>query len=89
MMAGSLLQVEVVSREGRLWHGVSGHVRVPAADGMLGILPRRQPLLATLTAGAVEVDTPQEGTRTFRVDGGFVSVDSDFVTVVADHGSVA
>ncbi len=88
-MAAPLLQVEVVSREGRLWHGVSTHVRVPASDGMIGILPRRQPLLSTLVAGSVEIDTPEEGTRTFRVDRGFVSVDSDFVTIVADHGNVA
>jgi len=88
-MAGPVLQVEIVSREGRLWHGVSSQVRVPAADGMVGILPRRQPLLATLMAGSVEIDTPEEGTRSFRVDRGIVSVDSDFVTIVADHGSVA
>lgn len=88
-MAEALLQVEVVSREGRLWHGVGTHVRVPAADGLLGILPRRQPLLAALRPGAVEVETPTEGTRTFQVDSGFVSVDSDYVTIVADHGSVA
>lgn len=88
-MAAPVLQVEVVSLEGRLWHGVGTHVRVPLTDGILGILPRRQPLLAMLTTGVVEVTTVEEGRRTFRVDHGFVSVDSDFVTVVADHGSVA
>lgn len=88
-MADLVLQVEVVSREGRLWHGRGTHVQVPAADGSLGILPRRQPLLATLSAGDVVVSTPEGGTQTFAVDRGFVSVDSDFVTVVADHGSVA
>ncbi len=88
-MSAPLLQVEVVSREGRLWHGVSTQVIIPAEDGHLGILPHRQPLLAALGAGTVEIDTPDEGRRTFRVESGFVSVDLDFVTVVADHGSVA
>ncbi|WP_043535507.1 F0F1 ATP synthase subunit epsilon [Actinomyces polynesiensis] len=88
-MSEGVLQVEVVSREGRLWHGRGTAVRVPAADGALGILPRRQPLLASLAPGEVVVDTEDGERRTFQVDSGFVSVDSDFVTVVADHGSVA
>ena len=45
--------------------------------------------VATLSKGDVVVTEPEGGTRTFTVDRGFVSVDSDFVTVVADHGSVA
>ncbi|MGO3795587.1 MAG: F0F1 ATP synthase subunit epsilon [Pauljensenia sp.] len=87
-MAGGILQVEVVSQEGRLWHGRGTAVRVPASDGALGVLPRRQPLLATLTAGEVVVDVEGGEPVTFQVDSGFVSVDSDFVTVVVDHGSV-
>ncbi|WP_034285657.1 F0F1 ATP synthase subunit epsilon [Schaalia suimastitidis] len=82
------LQLEVVTREGRLWHGACTQVQVPACDGSLGILPGRQPLLAMLAHGEVLVDTDQ-GRKTFDVDGGFVSVDSDFVTVVANRGTVA
>ena len=72
-----------------MWHGRGTHVQVPVADGFLGILPRRQPLLATLSRGAVVVTTPEGGHETFTVDRGFVSLDSDFVTVVADHATVA
>lgn len=88
-MAGKgKLQVEVVSRGGHLWHGVGTQVRIPVPDGSLGILPGRQPLLTMLTEGEVLVDAP-DGRHTFEVNGGFASVDSDFVTVVADHGTVA
>ncbi|MDC4232860.1 F0F1 ATP synthase subunit epsilon [Actinomyces sp. B33] len=87
-MAGGNLQVEVVSHEGRLWHGAAASVQVPAVDGQLGILPGRQPLLAMLGSGSVVVLT--DGGRPTRVDvdGGIVSVDSDFVTVVADHATL-
>ena len=57
-------------------------------DGQLGILPGRQPMLAMLNAGTVLVTT-KEGIQTFTVDSGFASVDSDFVTVVADHGTIS
>lgn len=86
-MAGGVLQVEIVSHEGRLWHGAGTYVQVPVVDGQLGILPGRQPLLAQLTEGIVTVSTGDEQ-HGITVDGGFVSVDSDFVTVVAEHGTL-
>ena len=63
MASGKSLQVEVVSHEGRLWHGAAASVQFPTVDGGLGV--------------------------SFQVTGGFASVDSDFVTVVADHATVA
>ena len=47
MASGKSLQVEVVSHEGRLWHGAASAVQIPTVDGSLGILPGRQPLLAS------------------------------------------
>ncbi|WP_115727552.1 F0F1 ATP synthase subunit epsilon [Actinomyces culturomici] len=87
-MADRVLQVEVVAHEGRLWHGTGTSVQIPVVDGQLGILPGRQPLLAMLKAGTVSVTT-KDGVETFTIEGGFASVDSDFVTVVADHGTVS
>ncbi len=86
-MSDRLLQVEVVSHEGRLWHGRGSQVQIPASDGQLGILPGRQPLLTTLGEGKVIVITAS-GPVSFEVEGGFASIDSDFVTVVADHATV-
>ena len=85
----ALLQIEVVARQGRLWHGVGTHVQVPAVDGSLGILPRRQPLLAALSEGTVHIDVQAGEAVTIDVNRGFVSVDSDYVTVVVDRGNVA
>ncbi len=87
-MSGRELQVEIVSREGSLFSGRGSQVQVPVVDGGLGILPGRQPLLAQLAKGDVIITTAQ-GRESVAVDGGFISVDSDFVTVVADHGTVA
>ena len=88
MASGKSLQVEVVSHEGRLWHGAALSVQVPTVDGSLGVLPGRQPLLAQLSEGTVTVSRADE-VVSFQVTGGFASVDSDFVTVVADHATVA
>jgi len=47
-----------------------------------------QPVLAQLSEGTVTVSRADE-VVSFQVSGGFASVDSDFVTVVADHATVA
>ena len=87
MAPNKSLQVEVVSHEGRLWHGAAVSVQFPTVDGSLGVLPGRQPLLAQLSEGTVTVRRADE-IVSFDITGGFVSVDSDFVTVVADHATV-
>jgi len=91
MASGKSLQVEVVSHEGRLWHGAAASVQFPTVDGSLGVLPGRQPLPPSPARGgawAVRVSRADE-VVSFQVSGGFASVDSDFVTVVADHATVA
>ena len=87
MASGKSLQVEVVSHEGRLWHGAALSVQLPTVDGSLGVLPGRQQLLSQMGEGSVTVTCSDE-VVSFQVTGGFASVDSDFVTVVADHATV-
>lgn len=87
MASGKSLQVEVVSHEGRLWHGAALSVQIPTVDGSLGILPGRQPLLAQLGGGTVTVTCSGE-VVSVEVSGGFASIDSDFVTLVADSATV-
>lgn len=88
-MSDRLLHVEVVSRIESLWRGTANYVSVPATDGRLGVLPGRQPVLAVLEAGEVEIKATDGGTVTVAIDGGFASVDSDYVTIVAEGGEVS
>ena len=84
----ALLQVEVVSRAEHLFSGVATSVRLPVLDGEVGVLPGRQPLLAALSTGRVELKGTDGKTHVIEVEGGFVSVDSDFVTVATERGTV-
>ena len=76
MPATDKLQVEIVSHEGRLWHGSASQVSFPA----------RQPVLAGLVPGRVSITTEQ-GAVDFEIDEGLASVDSDFITIVVEHAS--
>jgi F-type H+-transporting ATPase subunit epsilon len=79
-----VMKVEVVSSHASLWSGEASSVIVPAANGDLGILTGREPVLAVLRPGQVRI-TPTSGSLvTLDVTEGFVSVDEDAVTVVLD-----
>ena len=82
------LRVEVVSTHGPLWSGAAHYVSIPAVDGRLGILSGRQPVLAVLEAGEVNIQCSDRADVAVSVDGGFASVDSDFVTVVVEGGEL-
>lgn len=82
------LRVSVVSKHGPLWEGRASSVTIPATDGRLGILAGRQPLLAVLAAGVVDIQSSGQDPVKVTVDSGFTSVDSDVVTVVTQGGTL-
>ena len=80
------LEVDIVDADGKVWSGPARQVSAPAAEGEIGILPGHTPVLALLRAGQVHVQEHAGGpvTLKWQVDGGFLSVDSDQVTIVVD-----
>jgi F-type H+-transporting ATPase subunit epsilon len=78
------LNVEIVSPDRTWWSGEAVSVGAPAADGDLGILTGHQPVLAVLRPGVVRVRPTSGEPITMDVDGGFISVDQDSVTIVVD-----
>ncbi|WP_432493496.1 F0F1 ATP synthase subunit epsilon [Kineococcus auxinigenes] len=77
------LQVELVAADRSVWSGEATLVRARTVDGEIGIMAGHEPLLAVLAEGEVSV-TASGGGTTVHVDGGFFSVDSDKVTIVAE-----
>lgn len=66
------------------------YASVPAWDGLFGVLPRRAPLMARLGLGELSLAFPQSGSaaggsRSYLVDGGFVQMAGDTLTVLADR----
>ena len=84
-MAGNL-QLRVVTPEKPVYVGEADSVVVPAHDGEIGILPRHARLLASLGVGELRARRGAE-VRRFFVDGGFVQVRDNLVTVLCDRAS--
>lgn len=80
----STLQVELVAADRRVWSGEAQAVSARSTEGDLGILPGHTPLLGVLVEGEVRIDTG-DGRETVTIDTGFLSVDHDRVTIVAEQ----
>ena len=78
------LNVDLVAADRKVWSGAAREVSAPSAEGQIGILAGHTPLLAVLRPGTVKVSTAQGVALEAYVDGGFVSVDDDLVTIVVD-----
>ncbi|MBD5786288.1 F0F1 ATP synthase subunit epsilon [Cellulosimicrobium terreum] len=78
------LNVDLVSADRKVWSGEAHMVSAPAADGEVGILAGHSPLLSVLREGAVRIKTADGSPVEVRISGGFISVDSNQVTVVVD-----
>jgi F-type H+-transporting ATPase subunit epsilon len=77
------LQVEIVSADRKVWEGEASQVSAHSIDGDLGILPGHTPILCVLTEGEVRVNADGSW-RSAQIDGGFLSVDHDRVTIIAE-----
>jgi F-type H+-transporting ATPase subunit epsilon len=77
------LQLEVVTPERRVLSGQVNSVTVPGRSGEMGILPGHAPLISELRTGVLSYN---EAGTTFQlhVSGGFVEVNDDRVSVLAE-----
>jgi F-type H+-transporting ATPase subunit epsilon len=77
------LQLDVITPERRLLSEQVDSVTLPGAGGELGILPGHTPLISELQTGVLSFARGTE-TRRLLVSGGFVEVNEDRVSVLAD-----
>jgi F-type H+-transporting ATPase subunit epsilon len=78
------IHVDIVSAEGEIFSGTATMVFAPAIEGEIGIAARHAPLLTTLRAGEVRVQTEAGEEQLFYVGGGAIEVQPHLVTVLAD-----
>jgi F-type H+-transporting ATPase subunit epsilon len=83
------IHVDIVSAEGQIFSGDANMVFAPGSQGELGIAPRHAPLLTTLKAGEVRVQIDGQEEQTFYVGGGFLEIQPNLVTVLADTAARA
>ena len=79
------IQVDVVSAEEQIYSGEAEFVILPGVMGELGIYPRHTPLFTQIKPGSVRIKPANSATEELVfVQGGFLEVQPDVVTVLAD-----
>ena len=74
------LHVQVVAVEESVWSGDAEMVVARTTEGEIGVLPGHAPLRVKLSGGEQ---------LTYDVSGGFLSIDADGVTVLAESATPA
>jgi len=84
------LHVEVVAVEEKIWSGDADMLVARTTEGEIGVLPGHSPLLGLLKEPSqVRVKLGGGEQLTYDVSGGFLSIDSNGVTVLAESATPA
>ncbi len=79
----STVEVLVATAEREVYRGEADFLAAPGAAGELGIMPKHTPLLSALTAGELRITRGEEIDEVF-ISGGFIEVQPDMITILAD-----
>lgn len=83
------LQVELVAADALVWSGEASRVIARTTEGDLGVLPGHAPVLSVLVPGIVDVVTTAGESWIASIDGGFLSVAHDRVSILAERASIS
>ena len=83
------MYVEFVAADRRLWSGEATMVNVRTLAGEIGVLANHAPVLSVLDEGQVDIRTVDDGQWVAAVDGGFISVANNRVSILCDRVEVA
>ena len=79
------IAAELVAVERKLWEGNATSVTAQTLEGEIGVLPGHEPFLGQLVQNGVVVIRTAEGEKLVAaVQGGFLSVSTEKITVLAE-----
>jgi len=82
------MMLDIVTPDRRVFHGETFDVIAPGAQGEFEVLPGHAPFLTMLGTGILSFKSGAETVR-LMVSGGFLEVDGDRVTLMADSAALA
>ena len=83
------LQVKVVAADREVWSGEADQVIARTSEGDTGILANHSPMLGVLVPSAVVIFATHGEREIVAVDGGFISVDHNRVSILSEYAKLA
>lgn len=81
----STMQIDIVDSEKSIFSGEAEFLVAPSIAGEIGIFPHHIPIINKLKPGILRVKVPaQDEQLVFAVSGGFLEVNHNHITVLAD-----
>ena len=78
--------VSVVTQVKKILEQEAGYLRLRTSEGDIGILPNHAPLVAELSMGKMEIESPNKDRRNiYFLSGGFLEISNNQVTIIADE----
>lgn len=81
-------QLDVVAADHTVWSGEATMVIARTVEGELGILANHSPLMGVLAPGAVEIRPADGNPLVAVIDGGFLSVANNRISILAEHAEM-
>ena len=80
------MNLEILTPERKLYSGDVYGVQLPGVDGLFEVLEKHAPMVSALKAGKQKVlkDKQQSDTEQYSIQGGFVEVFQNKVTVLVE-----
>lgn len=78
------MEVEFVTVERRFWSGTASMIVAKTTEGEIGIQAGHEPLLGELDAGGTVTVYTDEGKKVAAVEGGFLSVTAEKVSILGE-----
>jgi len=76
------MQVVILSPDKQVFQGEASSVKVPGSGGQFEILKNHAPIVSALSAGTIKVKVDTGESLAFQVDGGFVEVLNNEVSLL-------
>lgn len=85
------MNLEILTPERKVYSGNVYGVQLPGEDGMFEVLEKHAPLVASLKSGKLKIlkDKGMTNTSFFTIQGGFVEVLNNKVTVLVEGAASA
>ena len=83
------MNVALVAADRMLWSGEATVVNTRTMAGEIGIMANHTPLLSVLEPGKVDVRTADDGHWVAAIDGGFISVAKNQVSILCDRAEMS
>ncbi len=82
------ISINLVSADREIWSGSADMIVAKTSVGEIGLLAGHEPILAVLVAGQIRISSPEGNVVVDTQEGGFLSMESDVVTVVVQDAQL-